>query len=576
MPKFYRLCYALPLAIAAVVALPLAARSQVVAPSQVTPETLRPAAPSAPAPPQISGAEPLQAPAGAEKLSFIVGRVTIKGAFPEFDSETRAFIHAVQGQRVTVARIYELANAMEQSYARAGYVLARVTVPEQKLNDHGPLRIVVVDGFVEKVQVDNVPEGVRALVAARMASLIGRRHIKLTEIERRLLISGDVPGLRLKSTLERGKTAGGVRLVLEGTYQVVTATATIDDRMPASLGTWTYGTTVAINSAFGFGEQLYGSAQVGGDLGEAFDAASSLRVLGAGAVLPLGFDGWTVNPEYTYSRTLPEPPSGGLVNLGTFDRFALRTTYPVIRTRTQTFSLNGAFEYIDQTVFLPALDSELNHDRYSVLRGGPALDTALPWLGESLQAAVVFSHGLGGRNAEDAAASGIPLSRPGSGPYFSKATLDGRLVQPLTEDFRFDLIGHAQTSFGRPLMLPEEFFLDGPTAISSYPTGSLPVDEGATLRAELSRLFSVPEMKIPVVLSPYLFGAYGAGRLDDPTPLEVAMVHAAAFGAGVRSNVDFPGGYQGFSVAIETARQYSNLPTLPQAWRENVVVNMRF
>ena len=186
---------------AAIVALPLAARSQVVAPSQVTPETLRPTAPSAPAPPQIPGAEPLQAPAGAEKLSFIVGRVTIEGAFPEFDSETRAFIHAVQGHRITVARIYELANAMEQAYARAGYVLARVTVPEQNLNDHGPLRIVVIDGFVEKVQVDNVPERVRALVAARMASLIGRRHIKLTEIERRLLISGDVPGLRLVTVL---------------------------------------------------------------------------------------------------------------------------------------------------------------------------------------------------------------------------------------------------------------------------------------------------------------------------------------------------------------------------------------
>ena len=161
-----------------------------------------------------------------------------------------------------------------------------------------------------------MPERVRALVAARMASLIGRRHIKLEEIERRLLIAGDVPGLRLKSTLERGKTTGGVRLVLEGTHQVVTATATVDNRLPASLGTWTYGTNVALNSPFGFGEQFYGSAHSGGDPSETFDPASPLRVLGAGAVLPLGLDGWTVNPEYTYSRTLPEPAVGGLANLG--------------------------------------------------------------------------------------------------------------------------------------------------------------------------------------------------------------------------------------------------------------------
>jgi POTRA domain, ShlB-type len=44
------------------------------------------------------------------------------------------------------------------AYARAGYVLARVSVPDQKLNDHGVLRIVVVDGFVEKVEVDNAPD----------------------------------------------------------------------------------------------------------------------------------------------------------------------------------------------------------------------------------------------------------------------------------------------------------------------------------------------------------------------------------------------------------------------------------
>jgi hypothetical protein len=44
----------------------------------------------------------------------------------------------------------------------------------------------------------------------------------------------------------------------------------------------------------------------------------------------------------------------------------------------------------------------------------------------------------------------------------------------------------------------------------------------------------------------------------------------------VRSNIDLPGGYQSFSVALEAARQYSNLPTLPQAWRENVILNMRF
>ena len=268
-------CCAFAFGVAAVLLDTSAALSQV-APSQVTPQTLRPPAPPVPSDLPVPARVPLQAPPNSQNLRFIVGRVAIKGGFPEFDIETSALIHTIEGHRVTVAQIYEFANTLEQIYARAGYVLVRVTVPPQKLNDGGAVRIVIVDGFVEKVQVDHVPESVRELVSARMSSLIGRRHVKLTEIERRLLIAGDVPGLRLKSTLARGEELGGTLLVLEGTHRLVTATANIDNRLPSSLGTWSYGTSVALNSAFGLGEQFYVSAQASGDPGLILDAIDNI------------------------------------------------------------------------------------------------------------------------------------------------------------------------------------------------------------------------------------------------------------------------------------------------------------
>ena len=57
---------------------------------------------------------------------------------------------------------------------------------------------------------------------------------------------------------------------------------------------------------------------------------------------------------------------------------------------------------------------------------------------------------------------------------------------------------------------------------------------------------------------------------------EVASVQAASFGAGVRTGVDLPGGYQGLTANFEVARQFSDLPTLAHGWRENVSINMRF
>lgn len=574
MARSYRLRFAL--GVAALITCPFAALSQV-APSLVTPQTLRPETPRVPdSLPPPSGGKQLQAPAGTESLSFIVGRVVVEGAFPELESETRSLVQAIERHRITVAQTYEFASALEQTYARAGYVLVRVTVPPQKLNDYGALRVIVVDGFIEKVQVDNVPDRVRALVANRMAAVIGRRHIKLDEIERRLLTAGDVPGLRLKSTLARGTSLGGALLVLEATHHLVSAAASIDNHLPSSLGTWSYGASMALNSLFGFGEQFYVSAQSGGDLKWISDSTSPLRVLGVGAVLPLGLDGWILNPEYTNSRSQPKPVNGGLVSIGQFERIALRTSYPVIRTRATTFSLNAAYEYISQNVALPLFETDLNRDRYSVLRAGAAYEGGLPWWDAVLQASAAFSYGLGGRGAVAAAESGIPLSRQGASPVFNKTTIDAHIIQPLPEGFRGDLIGRAQVSFGKPLLVSEQFSLDGPQAISAYPIGTLNVDEGGTLRGELSRPFTVASFGAPLALAPYGFGVVGIGRLNDPTVVELAVIRSNAVGAGLRGGIDLPGGYQGITLGLEVARQFSNLPNLTHGWRTNVSMNIRF
>jgi hemolysin activation/secretion protein len=555
---------------------PLTAQSQIVAPSQLTPQTLRPVTPGPAGGLPSPDSPQLLVPAGAERLSFVAGRVVIRGAFPELETLTSVLVRTVEGHRVTVAQVYEFANALEQAYARAGYVLVRVTVPHQKLNDHGRLLIVIVDGFVEAVQVDSVPDRVRALVTGRMAALVGRRHIKLDEIERHLLTAGDVPGLRLKSTLARGKTSGGVLLVLEGTHRLLSTTASLDNRLPSSLGTWSYGTSVALNSAFGFGEQFYASAQSGGDPALIFDSGSPFRVLGAGAVLPLGTDGWILNPEYTNSRSQPLPVSGSPASIGQFERFALRLSYPIVRTRSNALSLNGAFEYINQTVALPLFLADLNRDRYGAVRIGAAYETGLPWSGAGLLGSATFSQGAGGRDNADALASGVPLSRQGADPLFSKLTFDARFTQALSNELRLDFIARTQTSFGNPLLVSEQFSLDGPQAVSAYPSGSLNVDEGGTLRVELVRSFAPIGTAIPIILSPYAFGSFGAGRLLEPTILERAIVSGGAVGAGVRCGIDIPGGYQGFGLGMEIGRQFSNLPNLAHSWRGQFVMSLRF
>jgi hemolysin activation/secretion protein len=483
------------------VAAPIMCRAQIAVPSQVTPQSLRPAPGVRDQGIALSGQPALTPPIGAENLDILVGDVRVDGAFSELASLTAAKVREISGKRVSVAQIYAFAQSIEQIYAQAGYTLARVVVPPQKLVDQGTLAIVVVDGFIEGIDVTGVPENVVPVVVARLSFLIGLRRLKRAAIERGLLIAGDIPGLKLRSTLARGVSDGGTRLVLEGEHDLVTGSLGGDDRLSRSLGTWQLRGTVSANSALGFGEQIYGTAGSGADLRAAVAGLSPLSVYGGGAVVPLGTDGLTLNPEYTYSKTQTPPAPGVPASLGTFQRFALRLHDPLVWTRSSSLNINGSIEYVTQQVRASTFGVTLNDDRYGVVRAGPDYAMSLPW-GAGLKLGAILSQGLGGRTEADAIASGVPLSRAGAGPDFTKITGNVRVSQPLSGDVRFDLIGFGQLSMGKPMMLSEQFALDGTEAVSAFAAGTFNVDQGATLRGELVRPFAARFNALATSVSP--------------------------------------------------------------------------
>jgi hemolysin activation/secretion protein len=427
--------------LATVALAPAPAEAQVISPAQVTPRDLRPESSSA-GTIALPGAAGLVAPSNAAQLSLTLGRVIVEGGFSELQVQTAALTDPLRNRRVTIAELYAAANALQQAYAAAGYILVRIVIPPQNLDKGGALHLVVVDGFVEAVDVKGVVESQRGLVSARMAALVGRRHITLAEIERRLLLVSDAPGLTLRSTLARGSTPGGALLVLEGTHEAVTGSVGFDDHLPRSLGTFALNSSLALNGVFGLGEQLYGAASSGYNLGEAFDGDSPLRVLGGGFSLPIGADGLIVNPEYTNSVTRPAATFGTPASVGYFERFDLRASYPVIRTRAQTLTLQATLEWDEEHLVATGFGADHYKDNYKVARFQATDQMLLPW-GATSQTTVAFSQGLAGRDGAQAAA-GVPVSQQGASPQFSKANLDLRVLQPLPLDSQLALIGRAE------------------------------------------------------------------------------------------------------------------------------------
>lgn len=537
--------------------MPQFAAAQTNAPITVAPPSLRPAQTNGDAGIAIPAADGLAPPPGAAALAITPGDIVVEGGFAELSAETAAIIAPLRGNRVTLAQIYAAASAIEAAHARAGYVLARVGVPPQTLINGGTLKIVVVDGFVEAIDASAVPVRVRPAVLARLAHLKGRRHLRLGDIEQPLLIAAQVPGLTLTSTLARGATPGGTRLILEGRHALVSGSVGGDNALASSLGTYEFNASVAVNSALGLGEQIYAQAVSGYDVSRMFSAGVPVRVLGGGVVLPLGDGRLTLNPEATFARTQPVPPAGTPQSRGDLRRLTLRGDYVLDKTRAHSADLTVAIEQIDESNTALGF-APISHDRYMALRLGASLIASRPD-GSSAGLSVLVSQGLGSLGALSLAdlPAGTTFSRQGAGRSFTKAQATFNARRPLGNGFGAAITIKGQTGFGQALFRAEQSALEGADAVSGFVGGVTAADSAVSLRGELG--WARPGTH-DFGLSPYLFAAAGEGWLARPTALELGTIRAASTGVGLRITLPHPG----LTACAEYAHNFANFDSANQ------------
>ena len=395
-------------------------------------------------------------------MTVQVRYVVVTDGFAALADETQQLLEPYQNRRITGDEIFALARALEQAYARHGYVLVRVVAPPQRIANGDVLKLQVVDGFIEEVNVEAVPRRLQSLVRHRLRALVARHHLLLSTIERHLLVAGNLAGLSLKSALAPGTAQGGTRLIIGGTYREIDGAVSLDNRLDRTLGPWEIDASVAANSLLSLGEQLYADVLMS-DPQRLLHATPALQVYGGGALLPLGNDGFTLNPEYTHSTTRTPAATGVPETVGVFDRMALRSSMGLRWRRRQVLKLDVSVEAINQVLETPQFGSDLYHDQYRVARVG-LNDDQLSLRGTRILADATVSRGLGGRNPP-VGVPGVPLSRQGSSPDFNKLTASVHVSQPLGTYWRLDVIGLGQASFGRPMMRSEQFSRWGRRAV---------------------------------------------------------------------------------------------------------------
>ena len=540
--------------------------------SQITPQTFAPPVQSGSVGGVAIGESPgLRAPAGAEKLFVTLSDVRVDdGGLPALAGEEDGLRKKFKGARISGAAIFAAAQELEAAYAKAGYVLARVTLPPQELVNGAVLRLVVVDGFIERIVTKGVSNRVRQRVADLLGPLTGVHGLKLTELERRILLAGDTPGVALRTTLTPGSTIGATVLVVDAKYQPVVGTLTADNSLPAGLARYQIGVGADFNGALGFGELIYlratGDPEAGTD--GFFSDKPRNRILAAGFIAPLGIDGLTFNVEGTQARTTPVAVDG-VQSTDQFQRLSLRLRYPWTRSRDFNSATQLIFDAQDErrSLLIAPTTLPVSEDRLRVLRIANEADCLASW-GGAFSAALTASFGLDALGARTAAEASplLPLSRQGADATFSK--LDGALSysQGLAEHLTANVTVRAQTSFGSPLEQSEQIGLAGPGALSAFDAGAVEGDSGMVARGELVAPFTLPTGVLPavfsqamtgvgIVASPYAFAAIGEVFLEQPTALEEPHVRAASFGLGLRLNGGLTESLNNGSVTLEFARQ---------------------
>jgi hemolysin activation/secretion protein len=537
---------ALAAALAATLLMPLtAARAQALPPqlpSAAEPgrEPLRPPLPPPPAGPvaiSVPQAAASRAPAGSEQLRFTLNRMQIEGASAYPDETLRPLYAELLGNEITVARAFEVAGAIELRYRTAGYVTTRVIVPQQTI-EGGVFRIQVVEGFVSDVVIDAEAGPARAAVLRLLAPLRGVRPISIAQIERRLLLANDLPGLTVRATLEPSASElGGSVIVVTTSRKARDVSLSANNRTSPYLGSGEVGAGITFNAVGERADRLWLNAR------SSLPAGRSASVAGGWDTLASS-DGLTFGANASFGTSHPGLELDALDVRSKVRSGQGTVTWPLIRSRLENLRLVGQLELRDVDTRIAG--TLFTRDRLRIVRAGLSYDRTDTWDGiNALRVTLHKGLDIAGASQRGSATA----SRVNGRPDFVKLTAELTRVQQLGA--RTSLLATMAAQWTPDALLAsEEMALGGPSFGRAYNDGEIAADRGIAGSLELRHSPDLPMLPNGAQVYGYIDG----GRLSATTegaPLTLAR-SLASFGAGARINV-----LPGLLATLEVAKPIS-------------------
>jgi hemolysin activation/secretion protein len=406
-------------------------------------------------------------PRAVDEIHFKLADIRVVGATTLSAESFRPLYAGLIGKDVSLANIYDIADAIENAYRADGYLLVRAFVPPQHVKD-GIFTIKVVEGFVESTSVQGGDAARQRQVKAYLEPILREHPLRLKTIERSLLLSNDIPGVAATGVLRPSPSvAGASDLIVTITAPPVTGSLSSTNRGSHFSGIWTVTGTAAYAGIFG-GDELDASVTTTpGNFSQ--QDAGQLRYR-----TEIGNDGLMGTLLGAVTHGVPGGSLGAADILTNSWAVGPRLTYPLIRTRADTVTLDGGFTV--QNADVNILGVGINHDQWRVL------DMSVSYASNNFLAGVFSS-------AFDVA-QGLPIlgATPDHSPELS---LDGRTnftkatallhytnTNTLPPPFSFAIAASGQYAF-EPMITGEQILFGGTQIGRGYDPGAITGDSGA-------------------------------------------------------------------------------------------------
>jgi hemolysin activation/secretion protein len=445
-------------------------------------------------------------PRAVDEIHFRLNDIRIVGAVTIPPDRFRPLFQDLIGKDVTLSNVYDVADGIERIYREAGYPLVRAYVPPQRVKD-GIFTIKVVEGYVSSVSVEGTDEKTGNRIRSYLGNVQGERPLRLSSIERGLLLSNDLPGVTATGILRPAPdTPGASDLVVSASQPKFTGGLAANNRGSRFSGIWTVTGDAELNSLLFGGDQL---------MADVTASPNSLEQIGGDVRYrtPVGDNGGILSliGRYTHGE-----PGSTLHVFGTrTDSYAFgpRFSYPLIRSRAETLSFDGGFTVQDARVKFTTPPLPLSHDKWRVLD----LDVNYlksDVLGGSFGATLDLAKGL---DFLDATPDGsTDLSRVGGTTNFTKLAGAARYNRPLFDNVSLALAVQGQLAFDR-LIVGEQIAFGGTQIGRGYDPGAITGDDGIGESVELRYTARIADSFIQTVQPFAFFEAANTWYVDSST-----------------------------------------------------------